>query len=383
MNLTVIEVGPRTVRGPDVAPLEWILMAVECIDDQLAVVDERLVEVRRLWQQVLDAVAGGPTETLVLVFPTWWSPARVDLVTECASGLAVEVVVLQRSSLLDADGAVTVVEFSGDLVVVSTPGTGAEVLARNAHDVVRCLGGATAVLCDVPADVAPPDAAFTAALHAAGITVVYSDRRRLLAALDDALPDTATRESAGAQPHSGRRALAVLAGAVLSLAAVGGGWAAQVLSGPPPPDSATELLVEGRVAVRVPAHWTVERITSGAGSARVRVSAPTADSTALHITQSTGTTQDGIADAPDVTESLRRAFESEQPGVFVDFDPAGDVGGRTAVTYRERRAGSDTDWAVVADGATRIAIGCQSPPAQRAAVEAACVQAVRSAQVIR
>ncbi|MEE9244210.1 MAG: hypothetical protein V3U55_09340, partial [Mycobacterium sp.] len=51
------------------------------------------------------------------------------------------------------------------------------------------------------------------------------------------------------QARSRRRTAAVLAGAMMSLAAIGGGWAAQVLGGPRSADTSTVLLVEGRVAV--------------------------------------------------------------------------------------------------------------------------------------
>ncbi|MDZ4270423.1 MAG: type VII secretion-associated protein, partial [Mycobacterium sp.] len=118
---------------------------------------------------------------------------------------------------------------------------------------------------------------------------------------------------------------------------------------------------------------------SGPGSARLRVSAPTGDSTAIHVTQSTGASAETIA---DVAESLRRAIEAEPAGVFADFDPAASVGGRPAVSYRELRADSETTWAVVIDGAVRIAIGCQGPSHAESSDDA-CVQAVRSAHVVR
>ncbi|PRC51933.1 type VII secretion-associated protein, partial [Mycobacterium sp. ITM-2017-0098] len=83
-------------------------------------------------------------------------------------------------------------------------------------------------------------------------------------------------------------------------------------------DAASRLLVDGRIAVRVPASWTVERITSGSGSARVRVSAP-GGAPALHITQSAGS---AVATIAAVADTLRRAIDAEPAGVFVDFDPS-------------------------------------------------------------
>ena len=395
MNPAVVEVGPQTVRGPGTAPREWISVAIECVDDQLALLDDRLVEVRRLWSELLEAVSGECTEALVLIFPTWWSSTRVELIADAAGGLAAEVVVLQRASALGADRATTVVELSEEFVVIATPAAEVKVLPRGERDsagylsagflgagflAAGFLAGATDVLIDVPAEVSPLSPALTARLRADGLPVAYSDRHRMVRSVSAGLPDHAGRESAGREGLSRRRVAAVCTGAVVSLAAVGGGWAAQTLSVQPPADPSTALLVEGRVAVRVPAQWAVERITSGPGSARVRVSAPTGDSTALHLTQSVGATSTTIA---EVAETLRQALESEPPGVFADVDPAGSVGGRPAVTYRELRAGSETRWAVVIDGAIRVAIGCQSPPGRPEVIHDACVRAVQSAHAVR
>lgn len=380
MTVTVIEVGPQTVRGPGAAaPQEVATAAFECIDDRFALLGERLVEVRSLWREVLDVAAAEHTGTLALVFPTWWSAARIELVTDSARSRATEVVVLQRASILALHGSATAVEFAEDLVVITSSGASATVLPRAEGDVAQHLRGASAVVVDVPAGVAPPDPALIARLHAAAVIVAHSDRHRLLAAANNAMPHHGLDGSVGVAAHSRRRTVAVLAGVFLSVAAAGGGWAAQALSGQRPSDSASTLLVEGRVVVGVPARWTVERITSGPGSARVRVSAPTGEPTALHITQSSSQVSETLQ---DVAESLGRAVQSEPSGVFVDFDPDGNVGSRPAVTYRERRADSDTAWAVVIDGATRIAIGCQGPPARRDVIDAVCIQAVESAQVL-
>lgn len=378
MNPAVVEVGPQTVRGPNTGPREWISVAIECIDDPIALLDERPVEVRRLWSDLLDVVAGARSKTLVLVAPTWWSTARVELVTAAARGVAAEVVVLRRSTILAAvDSAATVVEFSEEFAVIAPPASEAEVVARGECDLAAHLGAAAAVLVDVPAGVPGPAPALFARLRAAGIPVTHADRRRVVHTAASAVPQPAPAQPREAR--SRRREAAVLAGILLSVAVLGGGWAARGLSGQNRADPSTAVLAEGRVEVLVPAHWTVERITSGPGSARVRVSAPSGDPTALHITQSVGPAPTTMA---DVAESLRHAFESEPAGVFADFDPSGSVGGRPAVTYRERRTGSETDWAVVIDGEVRIAIGCQAAPSRRVTIDDVCARAVQSAHVV-
>lgn len=140
----------------------------------------------------------------------------------------------------------------------------------------------------------------------------------------------------------------------------------------------TTFLVEGRVAVTVPADWSTQRVTVGPGSARVQVTSPSDPEVALHVTQSpvTGETLSGTA------ERLRRAIEAAPAGSFVDFNASGTSVGRPAVTYREVRAGHDVRWTVLLDGPVRIGLGCQSRPGREEAVRAVCEQAVRSAHAI-
>lgn len=137
-------------------------------------------------------------------------------------------------------------------------------------------------------------------------------------------------------------------------------------------------LVEGRMAVRVPARWVAERVTGGPGSSRLQVSSLENPGVAVHLTWSY---------APEMTLEqaaavLTRAIAAEPPGVFVDVRPRAEVGGRPAVVYRELRPGRVIVWAVIVAGATRISVGCQSPPGREADVRAACDEAVRSAREV-
>ena len=145
---------------------------------------------------------------------------------------------------------------------------------------------------------------------------------------------------------------------------------------PAPKGALGVSVAEGRMVVRIPAHWTVERVTGGPGSRRLQVSAPQDPGIALHLTWSY---------APETTLEqaagvLSRAIADEIPGVFVDMRVAVEVAGRPAVTYREVRPGRVIAWSVVLAGVTRISIGCQSPPGREADVRAACEEAVRSAR---
>ncbi|MCV7124435.1 type VII secretion-associated protein, partial [Mycobacterium lacus] len=171
--------------------------------------------------------------------------------------------------------------------------------------------------------------------------------------------------------------LAWLAGAAVVLAAP----AAAALGrqgGAPAQIAPTTFLVEGRMALTVPANWPVERVVAGPGSARVQVTSPSDPEVALHVTQSpvARETLGGTA------ERLKRAIDAEPAGVFVDFNPAGVSAGRPAVTYREVRAAHQVRWTVLLDGAVRISVGCQSRPGGEDAVRAVCEQAVRTAHAV-
>lgn len=134
-------------------------------------------------------------------------------------------------------------------------------------------------------------------------------------------------------------------------------------------------IVEGRIAVTVPATWTLSRVTGGPGSRRLQVTSPVDPDLALHITSSYAP-EATLADAAEV---MGRAIAAQPAGLFVGLRADGQVAGRPAVTYREIRPGRVIDWAVVLAGVTRISVGCQSPPGREDAVRAACSAAVRSA----
>jgi len=45
----VVEVGPATIRGPNDARSEWVSAALDCIDDEMALVDDHPVSVQEVW----------------------------------------------------------------------------------------------------------------------------------------------------------------------------------------------------------------------------------------------------------------------------------------------------------------------------------------------
>jgi type VII secretion-associated protein (TIGR03931 family) len=245
-------------------------------------------------------------------------------------------------------------------------------------------GTTAVVLVDAPSTVAGAPALATliaGAVRSQGQTVVEIDDARLprLATLaqDEPSPPPSTPGAGGVRAYAWRlRGLAaaavVLAVAVPAVAAMGRHGVAPVDTAP------TTFLVEGRVALTVPANWPTERVVAGPGSARVQVTSPSDPEVALHVTQSP---------VPDETlsgtaERLKRAIDAEPAGVFVDFNPSGTSAGRPAVTYREVRASHQVRWTVLLDGTVRISIGCQSPPGDEDAVRDVCEQAVRSAHAI-
>jgi type VII secretion-associated protein (TIGR03931 family) len=142
--------------------------------------------------------------------------------------------------------------------------------------------------------------------------------------------------------------------------------------------SPTALIVEGHVALEVPARWPKRRITAGPGSARVQITSPTDPEVALHVTQS----QVALTGLAATAEFLKSAIDAAPVGVFVDFNPSDRGAGHPVVTYREVRAGHDVRWTVWVDKAVRISIGCQSRSGRYDAVARECELAVRSARAL-
>jgi type VII secretion-associated protein (TIGR03931 family) len=140
----------------------------------------------------------------------------------------------------------------------------------------------------------------------------------------------------------------------------------------------TTFLVEGHVALEVPAQWPMRRVVAGPGSARVQVTSPSDPEVALHVTQS----RVALATLGATAEFLKHAIDAEPAGIFVDFNPAGRSAGRPAVTYREVRSDHDIRWTVLVDKAVRISIGCQSRHGQDDAMRQVCELAVRSARAL-
>jgi type VII secretion-associated protein (TIGR03931 family) len=372
MTACVVEVGPEVVCGPGSVSPQKVSVALGCIDDRLALLDGGAVAVDDLWRDVLGAAADGVDGPVVIVVPTWWSAGRLDVVVAAARTVFADFIVEPRSSVLSSEA--TIVELAADWIVVTSASSEPQVISRDSLDVEAHLAGSSSLVIDTPSGVPPLSTDVIAALRRSGIPFSHSARQRLASAAAAMVAERSPR----IRLRPGRRTVAVMAGIALTAGAAGGSWAAQALTALPGSGDATRLLTDGRVEVRVPATWAAERITSGAGSERVRV-APPAGMPALHITQSVG----AETSLPRVAETLRAAIDSEPGGVFVDFRPVGERGGRPAVTYVERRGDAETRWAVLVDGTTRIAIGCQHPSGHPEDIEQACVAAVLSARVLR
>lgn len=409
-HCAIIEAGPASARrlccGTTKAPVaaaEMAQAAMDAIDDAVALMEDRPVPTRSLLRTVLRSLTDERHHSMVVIHPSWWSAARVDVIRSAATSLADDVVTRRRSELLvhaaPSRSMTVIVEIADRFVVI----TGAAVTAERrdgepqsvAERVTRVVAGLTAgttgtVLIDAP----------TAITGAAALATIIADQLRVANAdltvidIDEAalfslattvfsvedeadVPDAA--ESAPGKTSRGRHKFLLPSTAVVLAAAMLG---AGLLDHRPVPVfdvAATTSLVEGRIALTIPANWSARRVVDGPGSARVQVTSPADPETALHVTQS------AVADQTlsDTAESLKRAIDAEPSGVFVDFNPFAHSGGRPAVTYREVRAGHDIRWSVLLDGAVRISIGCQSPTGGEEAVREVCELAVRSARALR
>jgi type VII secretion-associated protein (TIGR03931 family) len=399
----IVEVGPSVVRqlccDGDSPDSEMVRAAFDSIDDEMALLDLRPVTVDALWRLVLGSVDCGNPERAVVIHPSWWTPTRIDMVCAAAQSLAGEVVMRPRSWLLTQASAIEsrhetiVVEIAETFVVI----TGATVMAETrrgdprtvAEKVVRSIkeltSEATAVaVIDAPSAVDGAGALATMIAEgvraSGGMTAVQVDevQFRELAALSVAGHDSACASNCldeGAHRHRRHWLLAMLT--LLIIAALGvGAWGRR--STPANGGATTTFLVEGHLALEIPAQWPSRRVVAGPGSARVLVSSPSNPEVALHVTQS----RVAIASLAATAEFLKDAIDAEPVGVFVDFNPADDRFGRPAVTYREVRSGHDIRWTVWVDKAVRISIGCQSPHGHDDAVQQACELAVRSARAL-
>ena len=413
-HCTIIATGPGTIRrlccGPRMIAddkSEILRSALDAIDDQVGLVDGRPVAVESLWRTALRSLnCGNPStqSTIQVVHPSWWPSSRVDLIATAAQALSDDVQVRPRSWLLRQASsaepeAAVVVEIAEQLVAIAgdglvavprggEPDSVAEEIARLIAEIAD--GTTTTVVVDVPRAVAGAQALaalIAGRLRRGGQRVMEIDNARLsrLAVSAQTILSTQGEVSRptsvldAGHVRSRPRMLGGLAAAAVVLAATAPAMAAVSHRRVPPVSTpSTTVLVEGRVALTVPADWPTQRVVTGPGSARVQVTSPSDREVALHITQSP---------IPDETLSatadrLRRAIDTEPAGVFVDFNPSGATGGRPAVTYREVRASHHVRWTVLVDGVVRISIGCQSRPGREDAVRDACEQAVQSARAI-
>ncbi|KLO28908.1 type VII secretion-associated protein [Mycobacterium haemophilum] len=421
---TIIDVGPGTIRRlccdashlADSELPEMMTAVLDSIDDQVALVSGRPVAVDALWRMVLRSLDCGCRDGMVVVHPSWWSASRVGVVTTAAralTGEADDVVAWRRSWLLtqaSSDIAMytppqqpvlkIVVEIADRLVAIA----GVEVVAvprraephRVAEEVAGVIAGMTrdttaVVLIDAPGAVAGASALATLIASAVrdggtGHPVLQIDDARLARLARTAVSSLSVPggheprpagNAGGARSRDWVTAKRVLVGVAVAAAAPVVAVAGR-LGELPRADAPTTFLLEGRVALTVPANWRTQRVVGGPGSARVQVTSPLDPEVALHVTQSpvAGETLSGTADR------LKRAIDAEPVGTFIDFNPSGISAGRPAVTYREVRAGHHVRWTVMLDGAVRISIGCQSRPGGEDALREVCDQAVRSAHAV-
>ena len=385
--------------GSTVSDAEVERTAFESIDDHVALVDLQPVTVASLWDDLLRSIDCGTSGRVTVIHPSWWSPARVGVVSAAARTLVGAGEIRPRSWLLaqacraGSELDTLVVEIADDFVVVTGAAMAAETRRRDQSDVAEAVAGrvvtlasdATAtVVIDAPAAV--PGAATLAASivkrlpDSHGMNVIVADDirlRRLAAELKSGDQRRAEADIHAPLIRHRRRwvlPLAIpLAGVIVSALAL-------LRDSKPHADDhvPTTLAVEGRVALEVPAQWPMRRVVAGPGSARLQITSPTDPEVALHVTQS----RVALSSLAATAEFLKSAIDAAPAGVFVDLNPSDGSTGRPAVTYREIRAGHDIRWTVWVDNAVRISIGCQSRSGRGEAVRRECDVAVRSARVL-
>ena len=376
----VVEIGPAAVRRIAPSPAEadagMTAAALAGIDDPVVLLEERPVDTSGLWRRVIGSVLQPPPVRLTVVVPSWWSRPRVSRVMDAAGAAGADVVAVPRSRVFAGSAAedVVVIEIADDVIAV-TAGDSTALLPRSC-DPARVSNAAPdgpRVVIDAPAGVTGVDEAATrilAALLSGGRAAEIVPIGAAVAATQPVSTPEVTRRS--------RFRPAVVAGAAVAVVMCAVGVATEHPQPAGGPSDATTELVEGRITVRVPAHWNVTRVTAGPGSRRVQVTAGGDHYAALHITQSYVPGESLGATA----ELLQRELDRQPPGVFTDFRARDQRAGRAVVSYREVRGAREIGWVVLVDGATRIAIGCQGAAGSSDTVHEACDGAVRSAREI-
>ena len=407
MRAHILEVGPSAIRrlccgGATVADSEAERVAFEHIDDPVTLIDLRPVSVELVWRSLLAAADCGTAEEVIVVHPSWWAPERVDVVGAAAQVLAGPAVLRSRSWLLThasqakSEFATLVVEIADDLVALTGAAVAAQTRHRDRQAVAEAVVHSILTMVSETSDVVVIDAPRTVSgarslsgliarqLQNSGgtVTVLEVDDiglRRLAGAI---VPLESRARAANPKAASGdlRRSLRGLP-LVLAVISVVVGVGTLIRHAPPRgrDDSIpTTYVVEGHVALKVPAQWPVRRVVTGPGSARVQITSPSDPEVALHVTQS----RVALTSLDATAEFLKGAIDAEPAGVFVDFNPTGHSADRPAVTYREIRSGHDIRWTVWVDKAVRISIGCQSRQGHDEAVEQECEVAIRSARAL-
>jgi type VII secretion-associated protein (TIGR03931 family) len=375
----VLVVGPTDIVGTRAVDRELVTAAFESIDDATALVGDRVVSVDAAWREVMAAAIGHAAGTVVLVCPSWWRLPRIEMVGNAARQIATNVVQLRRADVLQADDSKTIVEIAPEFVVVHAPSAAPSVVPRVGEPravaaSIDTLVDQAVVVIDVPSGMdgaARLSGELARVLRSQNVAVSMADDRRVLRAAQERR--VGRRRMVGLPARFTHPRVAALTGAglvvtALTLAAAGYGA-----------DDATATsawLVEGRVAVEVPADWSTERINSGPGSARVQVLSPREPHVAIQVTQSPG--QESLAVAAEV---LRRALGEQPDGVFIEFTASDRRAEKNVITYREIRTEHHVEWTVMLDRGVRIAIGCQHAP-DRPAPERICEAAIRSARTL-
>jgi type VII secretion-associated protein (TIGR03931 family) len=372
MTAAVVIIGPGSVHGPNAVSDQTVRAAIDAIDDEHALIDERPVGVDALWAAILAEVAGDCAQRPILVVPGWWSETRVARIRRAADQHREGHVVACRHDAYRTQSG-CILEIAQEFVLCRTAGIPVSVtprlgeLTEVAGSAAHSVTAGGPVLIDAPAGIAG------AADLAAAIAGQLRGRGRDARLVDDRLiaAEFAVQQEsvAAAPPRRRTTAWALPMGALL---AVGVLLAAgrTVFA----PDESTALITEGRVTMRIPADWTVQRVTSGAGSARIQVFPRGDEVSAILLTQSPA--------APDPATTatlLKAALELQAPGVFTDFREDDGRPGRIVLSYNEIREGRVIGWAVFVDGRTRIAIGCQQPRPGAETIRTHCDEAIRSA----
>ncbi|HEX4724028.1 MAG TPA: type VII secretion-associated protein, partial [Pseudonocardiaceae bacterium] len=197
-----------------------------------------------------------------------------------------------------------------------------------------------------------------------------------------------TASVAKAPPRRGRRPLTLVAGVVVAVAAVvggflvfghGGGSTAGAATTSKPTPTTGELIAQYDYRFTAPQGWTQSASNSSELLLEITPTANPTGGDGIYV-QEFPLSYDGTKNRATWANELQRKVDDAG---YLNFRPTMTFANRTVAYYQQ--PGNDVliDWYVLLQGKVQVSIGCQYPTTDQAAVATACQQVVRGMTITK